>query len=797
MKNTKHNKTPGIDGLPSEFLKVFWSRLKFFILKALNHSYNEGILPVSLRQCVITCLPKGNKSRDNIKNWRPISLLSVTYKLASSAISNRIKKVLNILVSETQSGFIPGRNISDCTRLIYDIMHHVDEKNQDGLLLLIDFEKAFDSISWRFMYRVLSFLGFKNGLINWIKLFNTEVKASVIQCGILSEFFNISSGARQGDPIAAYVFILCAQILHLLIQSNTNIKGIKIHEDEYKMTQFADDTTLILDGSVESLRSALNVLEVFGSLSGLKVNKLKTKVVWIGRKKLCKEKLDVGIKLDWNCIKFDLLGITFHVNLNEMVSINYENVFPKIRNLMSNWEKRCLTPIGKIVIIKTFLLTNFNHLFVTLPTPSTSVTQELNNVLYKYLWDNKPDKINRIQISQDYLNGGLKMINVLNFIKAIKTTWIRRILQGGNQQWLKLLESSIFSTNKIAVFGPQWCIQIKSKISNKFWKSVLESWIDISNAYKPVYFDDILSSPLWYNHLISPYTMYLSKWFQKGIYIIGDILTTTNNEMAVLSFEDLKKQYNFPNMNILDYYRIRGLVNNFVKLYDVEHKYYARPHIPHHIKILLKNTKGARDMYNVINSSNTEPSMKRKWNRDLEVNLNQYSWKSVFKICFKTIQDPLIVWTQYRILFRILGTREQLYLFKISESPNCRLCNNQSETLIHMFVECEPVKHLWMNVQSVIKENTGIEIPIDKNTIILGYMLNDASHKSINTIILTTKCYIFQCFRKAYNPNLNTVLKYIKKVYNEQICLAKINDYIRKFEKQWQKMLPFIDPETS
>ena len=91
LQKTKHNKTPGLDGLPSEFYKVFWKDLKYCITNAINTSFDKGILPLSLRQCIITCLPKKGKSRDNIKNWRPLSMLSVVYKLASAAIANGIK----------------------------------------------------------------------------------------------------------------------------------------------------------------------------------------------------------------------------------------------------------------------------------------------------------------------------------------------------------------------------------------------------------------------------------------------------------------------------------------------------------------------------------------------------------------------------------------------------------------------------------------------------------------------------------------------------------------------------------
>ena len=289
LKKMKNNKTPGIDGFPSEFFKVFWVKLKYLVLNALNHCYEKGMLSISMRQTIINCIPKGDKARDNIKNWRPISLLSVLYKLASSAIAARMNTVLNKLISQDQTGFVKGRYIGETTRLIYDIMHYTEVKELDGLLMLIDFEKAFDSISWKFMYNTLTFFGFGTSFIHWIKMFNNNIKACVLQAGVKSDFISIERGCKQGDPIAAYLFILCGQILNYLIKKNKKINGIYVDEIEIKITQFADDTTLILDGSQSSLQAALNTIEIFGSFSGLKINTNKTKLVWIGRKSIVKK----------------------------------------------------------------------------------------------------------------------------------------------------------------------------------------------------------------------------------------------------------------------------------------------------------------------------------------------------------------------------------------------------------------------------------------------------------------------------------------------------------------------------
>ena len=225
-----------------------------------------------------------------MKLWSPYSekkevFSFVLYKMATSAIASRLKKVLPDLISNCQTGFIKGRFIGESTRLVYDIMNYTEKKQKTGLLMLIDFEKAFDSISWKFMYKVLNHYNFSSEFIKWIIIFNTEITATVLQVGFLSDFFPIKRGCKQGDPIAPYLFIICAQILCEMILTNKNIKGIKIGSDEFKISQFADDTTLFMDGSESSLQYTLNVLEIFGSLSGLKMNLSKTRMLWIGKKK--------------------------------------------------------------------------------------------------------------------------------------------------------------------------------------------------------------------------------------------------------------------------------------------------------------------------------------------------------------------------------------------------------------------------------------------------------------------------------------------------------------------------------
>jgi hypothetical protein len=239
LKKMSNNKSPGLSGFTVEFFKFFWVDIGVFLVRSLNYGLRKGELSISQKQGVITCIPKGNKDKCYLKNWRPISLLNVSYKIASASIANRLKGLLANLINEDQTGFISKRYIGENTRLIYDIMFYTEKYDIPGLLLLIDFEKAFDSISWAFISKVLDLFNFGPIFRKWIDTFYKNTESCCLINGHMSEWFYLQRGCRQGDPISPYIFILCAEVLADLIRNNENIKGIKLQNTEFKISQFA------------------------------------------------------------------------------------------------------------------------------------------------------------------------------------------------------------------------------------------------------------------------------------------------------------------------------------------------------------------------------------------------------------------------------------------------------------------------------------------------------------------------------------------------------------------------------
>ena len=245
LKTMKSNKTPGSDGLPAEFYKVFWKDISKYLLKALNTSYANGCLSVTQKRGLITLIPKKNRDAKLLKNWRPVTLLNCNYKIASKSIANRLKKFLPKLIDYDQTGFQKIGLLGENIRLIDSIITYAREKNLPGLLLFVDFEKAFDSLEWTFIEKTLAHFKFGPSLIAWIKLFYTDIASCVQNNGWASEFFSLNRGVRQGCPLSPYLFLLCVEVLGSTIRNDKQIKGIEVMNSECKISQYADDATLI------------------------------------------------------------------------------------------------------------------------------------------------------------------------------------------------------------------------------------------------------------------------------------------------------------------------------------------------------------------------------------------------------------------------------------------------------------------------------------------------------------------------------------------------------------------------
>ena len=558
------------------------------------------------------------------------------------------------------------------------------------------------------------------------------------------------------------------------------------------MSQFADDTTLLLDGTQNSLQAALNTIEIFGTYSGLKLNKEKTKVIWIGRKKHDKDKLVTTPMLKWGTTEFELLGIKYCVQLENMIAINFERYANTVQQIINHWNKRYLTPLGKITVIKTFIMSKYIHLFSSLPSPSKKYIQKLNTLLFNFLWDNKPDKLKRVQIIQEYSNGGLKMVDLDLFIKSLKITWIRRLIASDDKPWSTLFNSSITSISDILHFGSLKIKSIISNIKNPFWKDTLSCWIDLFECLTPRTLQDCYTSPIWYNKNISENLLFIPNWYNNGIRLVGDLY---NKHGEMLTAQAIATKFGTRPIDFLTFHRLKTSIHNFINAQsDISYTQPTiAPNIPFHLKTVLKNRKGIKAIYNQLGQKNRKFFFNEKWNRDLDLENNSNLGVSSFQICFKTLKDNYLIWTQFKILNRIFGSNHLLYKMKISNTPLCRFCNNNNETILHILCHCPRVQTLWQNLLLWIQNILGFPLDLSDQTIILGSMIQDHNYTPINTILLVAKSYIVYCLNKNLHLDIIQLQNRIKNTFLEQKSISVINDSEAKFMSKWNPWLSLVN----
>ena len=306
-----------------------------------------------------------------------------------------MKPVLPDLINPDQKGFVAGRYIGEAVRTTYDVMQYAKENNIAGLLLTVDFEKAYDSINFKFINKCLKFFNFSEDIIKWVEILLYNFKAVINHCGNISESFEIGRGCRQGDPIASYLFILCIEILAHKLRTNDQVQGFKLraegHGDglgshilQHLLEIYADDMTIFMEPSEENLRNVINILNDFFKLSGLKVSASKTKAVWFGSKSNSDQRLCQDLGLKW-VNKFTLLGIEFDCSLSEM-SNNFIEKIEKMEKMLSNWSYRYLTPFGKITVIKSLGLSKLSHIALVLPNPTKEMIKRVESAFYTFLW---------------------------------------------------------------------------------------------------------------------------------------------------------------------------------------------------------------------------------------------------------------------------------------------------------------------------------------------------------------------------------------------------------------------------
>jgi exonuclease III len=790
LKKMSNGKSPGTDGMTVDFFKFFWKQLGIFVVRSLNEGFINKQMSITQREGIIVCLPKGDKPREFLKNWRPISLLNVTYKIGSSCISNRIKTVLPNLINEDQSGFVSGRYIGDNLRLLYDITHYLQNKQMPGLLVSLDFEKAFDSINWKYMHQVLKVFGFGEDICQWILAFYSNIKSSVIVNGKASQNFDIKRGCRQGDPISPYLFILCAELLACKIRENKNIKGIQIQETECKISQFADDTTLLLEGDRESYEDLFHTLDQFERISGLKINYDKTCNVWLGSKINSNVEFMQHLHMTWNPQQYKILGLWYTNNLERMAELNLTDKFNETKKLFSVWMKRSITPLGKVAVLKSLVLSKLTYLWIMLPNPPQEVIKKLQLLCYEFIWDKKIDKVKRTVAIHCIENGGIGVPEIKAFIKSLKLSWLKKCCNPNySSKWKTILLETV-PVDLINVYGPRVLLS-NQQASNLFWRDVFQSYLEFYNKVDIDSPELVLLEPLFCNDKfkIDGSVFDFKTWAEAGIFAVKDLVQENGKFYSYENFK-LKFQIQVPLLkyygcisSIRKYLRKTGItfVNN-----DCNHTNYNKAY-----NILIKAPKGTKAFYNIFIGEPTIPNPCKNWE---DITNTEIDWTKIFTDT-KKITEVKLKWFQLKINYRILVTNSMLCRMKIMNTNVCSFCNVEKDTIFHYLWECNHVQSFWNELVNYMKENcTNCDrLQLNAILVLFGNDNKTTTDTGFRHILLAAKFFVYKCRINKIKPIVQMFLQELSIIYKTDQYVYNVNMKYNEFVKKWasyQQMLP-------
>ena len=212
------------------------------MLESFNWTLEKAVAPPSWRDAVISVVPKEGKNKEYCETYLPISILNVDYKLFTYIITKRLECYLPDLIHEDKTGFIKGRQTQDNIRRTLHIAEHVNKHHISAAFISLDAEKAFNRVSWDFLYKALERMGFNDKLIKCIKALYTNPSARVKINGHLTDTFKLYRGTRQGCCARLSLFAILIEPLAQIIRQKDQLTGITIARDEHKIGLFADDT---------------------------------------------------------------------------------------------------------------------------------------------------------------------------------------------------------------------------------------------------------------------------------------------------------------------------------------------------------------------------------------------------------------------------------------------------------------------------------------------------------------------------------------------------------------------------
>ena len=753
IKNSKRGSAPGLDGLPNEIYAYFWHDIKEPLIECINFSFQTGELSSTQKEGLISLIYKGKGlNREVISNWRPISLTNSDYKLIAKILAHRLNTCLHKCIGPHQHAFIKGRYISHMLREIDDIIELGKSMKSENIILSLDYEKAFDTLSTDAIIKALHHYGLGEHFIRWIQIILFERKSCIKNGGHLSDFFQMFRGVRQGCPVSPLLFILTVELFAKNIRNDKNIRGIAIPgaPERVKILQYADDTTLFLKDLID-YREILAKIKAFADSTGLKLNKMKSNAMFISNPDQVNTYKN-GIKF---VNKLKILGITFSNECSaQTIKENYDNKIERLEKLCTLWSKRHLSFMGKITILKSYGISLFIHIMQSIGI-NRYYLEKINQILFRFIWKKKfsnqkaAERVKRSTICASKNMGGLNMIDITTMQKSFYLEWAEKYLNKENQFWKYLVHSIYCKVGGSIVFKSNVeANKFKGldSIKSFFWKNVLCTWLNNNNTNNNKKEITILS-PICNNKFVTykNETLYFPQCFHSKIYVINDMIKG-NEIMSLIEFNEIYGKKS-------DTQLVYNIIYN--ALYRIKEYLISSQEDSFYFKENEIGGIGRKRFFDLIRSYE-QPLAKESIFRKYNLQLSEIHWLIPFSCTNETYLHSL----QWKIIHEIYPTGTILKKIKIRQSDMCQFCG-EMDSLEHFFFNCSKVKCIWDEISRHIEGITNKYIRLTAKKVMIGLDKGDVSGKNnlnrINHLILIGKATISKA-KYVKSNNFLTIL---------------------------------------
>ena len=350
-----------------------------------------------------------------------------------------------------------------------------------------------------------------------------------------------------------------------------------------------------------------------------------------------------------------------------------------------------------------------------------------------------------------------------------------KTLLNSGENWTHL--PNRYGIGKIPNYGIEYLHHLSKKIKNPFWISVVKATLEFHlQFHKQNLHLNSSEQPLWYNPYI-PMEIF-KKWDSNGMRIVQDILDSNN---LIKSKEVLEKDFALK-INFLDY---ATLVNSIPREYinPPQHSKISFPWCQEFVITILGHTKNNKSINKVFKMGNHNvPTAMNSWQQEILIGEKGNQWSDIFRIANSANRDVNMKMFQFKILHRILATNKKLKQFRIIDSDLCDFCGLETESIIHIFCECEVTTPIWQHISKWL-ERSGIRLGyLTHSQIVFGDKNWDAV---VNRIIIVTKRVIFYNKRTKSIPSLIQVLRTLKKQFEVEKLIATTNNKLCYFRGFW------------